>query len=439
MKRIEEFRGIHKGKTIWVVGRSPNILKYPKGFFGPPRIAIGLNAAFIRHPECKYFLSNHIWGRRGDKTEEAAKEILPEILKKFITLLVTTPTEFTKHWYLPDMAYAQKYSKDVLAYGRWLGDPNAKKEEFQEAVEKIMVKKDCLLVQKGTVSHFAIQVAALMGAKKIILAGCEAKTGKKQWADDVKGTGFRMDKGEFPKTYQEGKILSFIWYRNGTIWLANALKKYGVEVVRFNPETMKEEAVPTEDEKFSLQLGGSEFPFLFHQQGYLMMDYPESRGTSFVSDFRKPFPFEDESITRIIAFHSLCRLSEEEIVPTLWECHRVLVPDGGLLVTVPEFAWICRSYLEKGVLTSDLIERLYGSSYEWRLQHRYCFSLQNLYKVLRSAGFGRYKMMNSKIFKKEFFGDDKVTNASIYQEGDLIVEAIKEKSRGEEMEEKGVV
>lgn len=433
MKRLEEFRGIHKG-TIWVVGRGPSLRKYPKGFFAPPRIAIGLNAAFRHAPECKYFLSNHT-----PKKEEAA--VPPEILKKFIVLLVTTPTEFTKHWHLPDMAYAQKYSKNIFAYGRWLGDTNAKKEEFQEVIKKIMAGKDCLLVQKGTVSHFGIQVAALMGAKKIILAGCEAKAEKKlQTVDDISAPESEMLGKELPKAYQEGKSLNFIWYRNGTIWLANALKKYGVEVVRFNPETMKEEAVPTEDEKFSLQLGGSEYPFLFYQQGYLTMDYPESRGTSFVGDFRKPFPFGDESITRIIAFHSLCRLSEEEIVPTLWECYRVLVPGGGLLVTVPEFAWICRNYLEKGVLTSDMIEKIYGTSYEWRLQYRYCFSLQTLYKALRSAGFGRYKMMNSEIFKKKFFGKEELTNTRMYQEGDLIVEAIKgEKNEEEKAKIKEVV
>lgn len=431
MKRLEEFRSIHKG-TIWIVGMGPSLLKYPKGFFGPPRIAIGLNAAYTLAPECKYFLSNHTWGKRGVEPEEGKREIPPEVLKRFIIMLVTVPTGFTEFWRLPSLEYAKKYFKEILAYGRWLGDPNAKKEEFQEVIEKIMAKKDCLLVQKGTVSHFGIQVAALMGAKKIILAGCEAKSTEGLRYAEKNVPESRVLGKEQPKLAQEGKAKQFIYYRNGAIWLANALKKHGVEVVRFDPETMKDEKIPAEDEKFSLQLGGSEDPFLFHELGYFLMDYPESRGTEIVSDFSKPFPFENNSIEKIIAFHSLCRLIPDEAVTTLWECNRVLVPDGRIVITVPEFAWICRSYLETGNLTPDLVERLYGHSYEKRLQYRNCFSVQNLFTALRSAGFKRFKMMSPKKFEEGFCDGIKGgIRKSFYRDGDLIVEAFK----GEKSEE----
>lgn len=442
MKKVESLRDIYKvkgkrEKTLWIVGCGPSLDDYPDNFFDPPtknkpgRISLAVGFSFIRFPKCQHYIAVH------DSEAKLVSKVGPESLKKFV--LILAPLQTAKDL---NLATYEEFG-DAPTYARWSGRVEGSKEEFQRVVADIMAGKSCPLVQRGTTAHFAIEIAALMGAKKIVLAGCEAKTTKEHWYAKRGGmknwcAEGRRHNAEYPPAYRQGKVKDFLWYRNGVILLANELRKYKIKVVRFNPRTGREEEIPTEEEKFKLQIGGSEYPFFLYHKGYLLMDYPRTRGVDIVHDFRKPFSFANDSIEEVVAFHSLCRLSEEEIVPTLWECYRVLVPDGRLVVTVPEFARICRDYLEKGTLTSDLIGKLYGDSYEWRLQYKYCFSLQSLFKVLRAAGFGRFKMMNPERFKKEFFGESKEQNESILQEGDMIVEAIKGKKEIEKVEKKEV-
>ena len=62
-------------------------------------------------------------------------------------------------------------------------------------------------------------------------------------------------------------------------------------------------------------------------------------------DLRKGIPFEDNSIDLVYHSHFFEHINRSDIGDFLLEVKRVLKPSGIQRIVVPDFEWLCRSYL----------------------------------------------------------------------------------------------
>lgn len=224
MKSIENLRDNHKGK-IWIIGASPLLDQLPKNFFDD-KISIAINETFRYFPNCTYILFS-------DKS--MIKIIIneyPQFLKKSIFMW---PVEAQ---YRNDRIKAFGGKTEGLIYMNWARDQSSNehvlRQAFQKTVDSIMKRQPFNSVAYATNLHNAIEVAAIMGAKKISLVACEAKIiGDYFHAEKVRDPSEKMF-SEYPPEIQKSINSSFIRFSKGTKWLAEMFKPYRIEVRRYD-------------------------------------------------------------------------------------------------------------------------------------------------------------------------------------------------------------
>lgn len=223
---IEDLRGLYKGKEIWVLGCGPSLDAFPENFFDN-KISIACNWAFIAFPNCTYLVNYHL-----DQTNFIRK-YTPEVAEKWI--LWAPPEDPKNSEWVPqfNLIYMSRSIK------------GNSKEDFDGAVKAIMRGQPYKYVDKNTIAHPAIQAAAIMGAKKITLVGCEHRATKDKyhaqkrglWAfyKEIPGHGHIDPKTGEPAMFRQGECV------DGTVWFVEAFKRYGVEVRRYYHTTGYEE------------------------------------------------------------------------------------------------------------------------------------------------------------------------------------------------------
>lgn len=68
------------------------------------------------------------------------------------------------------------------------------------------------------------------------------------------------------------------------------------------------------------------------------------------TDFQAPMwqlPFEDSSIEEIYSSHALEHIGKAQVVPTLAEWKRVIIPGGLITIQVPDLRWCCEQWLRR--------------------------------------------------------------------------------------------
>jgi predicted SAM-dependent methyltransferase len=99
----------------------------------------------------------------------------------------------------------------------------------------------------------------------------------------------------------------------------------------------------------------------------------------------------DASVTEIYASHVLEHLSyADELHQALAECHRVLVPGGRLMASVPDFALLCRLFLADGLTTQqrfEIMRLIFGGQMDPYDLHKVGLTHEFLDSYLRHAGF----------------------------------------------------
>jgi predicted SAM-dependent methyltransferase len=134
-----------------------------------------------------------------------------------------------------------------------------------------------------------------------------------------------------------------------------------------------------------LHLGG-EAP----RDGWKILNIAPLPHVDFVGDVVDLSRFGDGTVTAVYASHIFEHLSKSEFVTALEEVYRVLVPDGQLMLGVPDLQLLCSLYartdlsLEARVYITHLIYGGQTNPYDFH-KFGYDFSIINL--ALREIGF----------------------------------------------------
>ena len=208
---IEDLRDIHDGEEIWIIGTGKSLDDFPDDFFDN-KISVALNWAILRFPRCNYWHGHH------EVFREYLRDKKPEFLEKSI-ILYPFPGPYA-HGRITD---PKEFFGDLTSLPIWMRfyDGPKSKTVLEESVKGIIEKKDNVHYRACmTVAHTAIEAAAIMGAKKITLAGCEHKI-----LGGGKGYG---EKDGISKVYGSYRVNGCVIL--GTQWLAELFGKYGIEM-----------------------------------------------------------------------------------------------------------------------------------------------------------------------------------------------------------------
>ena len=96
-------------------------------------------------------------------------------------------------------------------------------------------------------------------------------------------------------------------------------------------------------------------------------------------------PFAGNSVDEIYSSHMLEHVAKLEVLPTLREWRRVLIPGGKLTVRVPDLEWACRWWLKHQ--TSQDIDIIYGTQGRLGEFHQTGFNKKIMADYLSVAGF----------------------------------------------------
>ncbi len=210
---IEDLRNKYKGEEIWVMGTGPSLDDFPDNFFDN-KISIACNWAFVAFQNCTYFLNYHI------AHSDFIRKYLSHLTHKW--LLWFPPEDKLNHEWVDkqrDMILVQRDVTGVV------------EENFDKAVDAIMRGKPYKYLASGTMVHGAIQVAAVLGAAKITLVGCEHRARPDQGHAGKRG--MRIFYQESPPGLQSYSTALNEVMLLGTNRLVEAFKRHGIEVMRY--------------------------------------------------------------------------------------------------------------------------------------------------------------------------------------------------------------
>lgn len=218
---IESLRNKHKAAEIWILGTGPSMDDYPDDFFDD-KISIGVKMNVKVFPNCTYYIASI-----GQKRVQKFLRNNSERLKKTI-LTMRTQSPVSPDWvpgkYRKYPVYMQDYRINVRRPDQAALIP--------ESIKRIKHKKYSRYPHDDNIAHLAIQAAAIMGAKRITLVGCEDKG---FYAERYRG--FYSNKRYGPGVSKERlkkKWASGVRHRMANRMFAKILKRYGIQLALFH-------------------------------------------------------------------------------------------------------------------------------------------------------------------------------------------------------------
>ncbi len=233
MKFIEDYRGTFRGSDIWVLGCDPNLDCYPDDFFDD-KVSITVNLACIAFPNSTYFAGD------GGQTRYV-KGRCPHHLKKCINALslVRPKRTGTLNWWETwglDPIYLKLLTKSHYKHT---------KADFEKMAEQVFSGGSCKFVGGLGGSDYAVQAAAVLGAKKIVMVGCSMTCKKYQYDAQKRGMSefCPLHPEGFSIEMQTGQTKVAVQTRQSTARFAEVFKKHGVEIIRHRFDEEKEEFI----------------------------------------------------------------------------------------------------------------------------------------------------------------------------------------------------
>lgn len=224
MKFIEDVRDRHKGEEIWVIGAGSSVDDYPINFF-EDKICIGVNWVFsvflylgdgIQKFRTRAFYSVH---QHREAADWIAKHI-PQFLHNCFFML--SAKRIVVHGW--QLLWWEDYNEDpyYMRMGeRGSAGVRASHQDFVDTAKCISEGRDCHYFCMGTTLHWAIQAAAVLGAKKIYVVGGESQ-----------GAHMRKHGSFYADNARPLRGVIRIWL-TGTRSLSLAFAPYGIEIVYY--------------------------------------------------------------------------------------------------------------------------------------------------------------------------------------------------------------
>lgn len=133
--------------------------------------------------------------------------------------------------------------------------------------------------------------------------------------------------------------------------------------------------------------------------GWKTFDIDAGPEVDFVGDCRDLSRFQDDSIAEIYASHVLEHLSyKEEIQPALKEWFRVLIPDGFVMISVPDLDILCRLFVHPKIDQQErarVMQMIFGGQENGYDFHKAGLWPELLGSMLHKAGFVHIERMPS--------------------------------------------
>lgn len=225
MRFIEdkEFRDKYKGEEIFVIGSGPSLDDFPDNWFDN-KIMITVNESYLAVPITKdtYISAVHT------STLDFLQKTEPELL---IHGLVFCPVDRTQDSHGNPYNQIGRYGEIPIYAKSNIGDHP--KERFWEVARQIMNRQPAIFRSRGTSAHPPIQVAVVLGARKVTLIGCDEYCKKHQYYWQRSRRGKKNPATELKEYSQEIQNTRFKKIREGRIWLTQAFKSYGIEIHRY--------------------------------------------------------------------------------------------------------------------------------------------------------------------------------------------------------------
>lgn len=221
---IEDLRDRYKDTEIWILATGPSLDDFPDDFFDN-RISIALKFAAIAFPLRTFilFLSGDLDYGPVDWIKEGHGDRLTN------SIVAINSSKFN----IPD--WPGNYSLEPYYMAVRFSDST--KKQISQAVGAIINGEQYNYPRVITTLHYAIQAAAIMGAQKITLIGCDALTSLWNQHAQKRGVGeaYRKDYGGEPMDGEiEGiKSLPAENMRKGTRWFVEEFARHRVEVCRY--------------------------------------------------------------------------------------------------------------------------------------------------------------------------------------------------------------
>lgn len=209
-----------------MIGAGPSLDEYPIDFF-EDKVCIGVNWVFsvflnvgdgIEKFDTRAFYSVH--------SHREAAAWIAEHIPRFLThcFFILTPQQEGPGYDYRKYCCREYFNEDPY----WIrnafqpGNITASDATFRAMAECIMAKRnDCRYFCRGTTLHWAIEVAVVLGAKKIYVAGGEARGGYARKHGSFYSLG---------SPYSGGGPGDCAVWREGQRALARAFEPYGIEI-----------------------------------------------------------------------------------------------------------------------------------------------------------------------------------------------------------------
>lgn len=168
----------------------------------------------------------------------------------------------------------------------------------------------------------------------------------------------------------------------------------------------------------NIELGGGISPVRLRDKDkadYISIDILEHPNVDIRHDLRKGIPYNDESVENIYTCEFLEHLTYPEVKRLLKDCYRVLIPNGRIFITCPDFdgaakLWIARRsllYVLRNVLGDQT------NPYDY---HRTLLCQESIEELLKETGFINIKCLKEKmkeLFKKDINMPGELRNRNI--------------------------
>lgn len=124
--------------------------------------------------------------------------------------------------------------------------------------------------------------------------------------------------------------------------------------------------------------------------GFLNTDIDLLSGVDMALDASKiPYPFEDNSFSKIYSSHMVEHLHKEVLPDVTREWLRVLKPQGVVIIDCPDLKEALKRYRAKNYSWNKLLDLIYGNNERATQHHQWGWTYDTLAPLFSQAGFGQ--------------------------------------------------